>query len=68
VETIAALKQGLAPKVVIWVQVVPSHDQVSPRGTREMATKQDYAFVHQVEDHRVLQGKTETNAGGIPLV
>jgi hypothetical protein len=33
-----------------------------------MATKQDYAFVHQVEDHRVLQGKTETNAGGIPLV
>jgi hypothetical protein len=32
-----------------------------------MATKQDYAFVHQAKTI-VLQGKTETNAGGIPLV
>ena len=33
VETMAALKQGLAPKVAICVQVEPSHDQVSPRET-----------------------------------
>jgi NAD dependent epimerase/dehydratase family len=34
VETIAALKQGSAPKVVICVQMERSHDQLSPRGTR----------------------------------